>query len=557
MIIRVLILSSAVLAIARPLHSVHWAWDGVPVCVYNSTKTSQKVAPDGSGGAFVVWAERRFGNDDIFIQRIDSAGTVLWAADGVPATTSTLNDNAPRVISDGADGAIVAWGGSDRVMAQRLDPAGNRLWTDEGVLLATGLYASVPFPVSDGKGGAIIAWDVGYGNHNIYAQRVRADGVTLWGANGTPVCTEGSHQRAPRAVADGSGGVIIVWRDERPAYLSDIYAQRVDSTGACLWATDGIAVASEYNNEDQHDAVSDMAGGAIVCWHVGSGTASSRDVYAQRIDGSGARLWDAHGVEICADTMGQERPRLATDGAGGAIIAWYDYCDCPWNYYSDIYAQKLSASGVPQWAVGGVPVCTQEHKQNTVEIAPNGTGGAALVWMDLRFDGYCLYGDIIDGDGNCLWGSNGFPVCINEEMQQSPVVASDGSGGGIFVWNDKRGPGMNIYAQRLNLNFSPATGDDPMPLPDATFLSQNFPNPFNPNTTIAFELEMGTFVNLSIYNAAGKLVAVLIDESRPAGPYSTVWNGKDKNGTSAASGVYFYRLTACQYEETKKMILLR
>ncbi len=251
MVIRVLVLSSAFLAIALPLHAVHWAWDGVPVCVYSSIKTSQEIAPDGSGGAFVVWRENRFGNDDIFIQRIDSDGNVLWAADGVQVSTSTLIDMTPRVISDLAGGAVVAWGGSDRVMAQRLDPDGNRLWTDEGVLLATGLYASVPFPVSDGKGGVIVAWDVGYGDHNIRAQRVRADGVTLWGASGTPVCTEGSHQRAPRAVADGSGGVIIVWRDERPAYLSDIYSQRVDSTGACLWAADGIAVASDSLGEDQ------------------------------------------------------------------------------------------------------------------------------------------------------------------------------------------------------------------------------------------------------------------------------------------------------------------
>ncbi len=560
MVIRVLILSSAVLAIARPLHAVHWAWDGVPVCVYNSTKTGQKIAPDGSGGAFVVWAERRFGNDDIFIQRIDSAGTVLWAADGVPATTSTLNDGTPRVISDGAGGAIVAWGGSDRVMAQRLDPAGNRLWTDEGVLLAdAGVYAGNPYLVSDGKGGAIIAWIVRFGNYDIYAQRVRGDGVPLWGSDGIPVCTDGANQWVPITVVDGCGGAIIVWSDERPAMRNDIYAQRVDSTGVCLWAADGIPVASEYNNEDQHDAVSDMAGGAIVCWHWGDGSQPSRDVYAQRIDGSGARLWDVHGVEVCADTMGQERPRLATDGSGGAIIAWYDYRDCPWNYYSDIYAQKLSAGGALQWAVGGVPVCTQEHKQVTVEIAPNGTGGAALVWMDCRFPDrgdYCVYGDIIDGDGNCLWGSNGFPVCINGEMQQSPVVATDGCGGGIFVWNDKRGPGMNIYAQRLNLYFSPATGDEP-PVAVQAYLAQNFPNPFNPITDIGFGIKESGHISIRIYDAAGRLVTTLVDESRLAGRYTTEWNGQNSDGSSVASGIYFYRLVAGEFVQTKKLVLLR
>ena len=101
------------------------------------------------------------------------------------------------------------------------------------------------------------------------------------------------------------------------------------------------------------------------------------------------------------------------------------------------------------------------------------------------------------------------------------------------------------------------TGDDPMPLPDATFLAQNFPNPFNPQTTIVFGLKTGGFVNLRIYDAAGRLIAVLIDESRPAGQYSAVWNGKDRNGNSAASGIYFYRLTAGTFIETKKMILLK
>jgi hypothetical protein len=107
------------------------------------------------------------------------------------------------------------------------------------------------------------------------------------------------------------------------------------------------------------------------------------------------------------------------------------------------------------------------------------------------------------------------------------------------------------------LCFEGVTGNDPMPVPDATFLAQNFPNPFNPNTTIAFGLKSAGFVNLSIYDAAGRLVATLINESRAAGNYTAAWNGKARNGSPAASGVYFYRLTAGTFIETKKMILLK
>ena len=96
-----------------------------------------------------------------------------------------------------------------------------------------------------------------------------------------------------------------------------------------------------------------------------------------------------------------------------------------------------------------------------------------------------------------------------------------------------------------------------MPVPATTFLAQNYPNPFNPITTIGFGLKAPGHVSLRVYDASGRLVTTLIDGSRPAGSYTTEWNGKDQNGSTVASGVYFYKLTATEFVETKKMILLR
>jgi flagellar hook assembly protein FlgD len=96
-----------------------------------------------------------------------------------------------------------------------------------------------------------------------------------------------------------------------------------------------------------------------------------------------------------------------------------------------------------------------------------------------------------------------------------------------------------------------------MPVPDATFLAQNYPNPFNPSTTIAFGLKDSGHVSLRIYDAAGRLLATLIDESRPAGSYSMEWNALSPDGSSVSSGVYFYRLSTEEFAETKKMVLLR
>lgn len=93
--------------------------------------------------------------------------------------------------------------------------------------------------------------------------------------------------------------------------------------------------------------------------------------------------------------------------------------------------------------------------------------------------------------------------------------------------------------------------------PAMTELGSNYPNPFNPSTTIEFSLAAPGPVTLSIYNASGQLIRTLIDESRTAGVHQAVWDGKDNRGGAVSSGVYFYRMKAGDYDKSRKMILLR
>jgi len=101
------------------------------------------------------------------------------------------------------------------------------------------------------------------------------------------------------------------------------------------------------------------------------------------------------------------------------------------------------------------------------------------------------------------------------------------------------------------------TGTDTPKAPAASFLAQNFPNPFNPTTRITFGLAAPGDVSLRIYDAAGRLVRVLAEGARPAGNYSELWDGRDSGGRAVASGIYFYRLQAGSFTETRKMALLR
>lgn len=83
-------------------------------------------------------------------------------------------------------------------------------------------------------------------------------------------------------------------------------------------------------------------------------------------------------------------------------------------------------------------------------------------------------------------------------------------------------------------------------------LSQNHPNPFNPKTTISFSLARTELVTIAIYNILGQKIETLMSETKSAGNWTVEWNG-----TNAASGIYFYRITAGEFTDTRKMTLLK
>ena len=88
-------------------------------------------------------------------------------------------------------------------------------------------------------------------------------------------------------------------------------------------------------------------------------------------------------------------------------------------------------------------------------------------------------------------------------------------------------------------------------------LGQNYPNPFNPTTTIRYTLSAQSDVQLAVYGVDGKLVRVLANGTKPAGSFAVNWDGRDESGRAVASGVYFYRLKAGSFTQTRKMVLMK
>ncbi|MGB7062123.1 MAG: 5'-nucleotidase C-terminal domain-containing protein [Candidatus Zixiibacteriota bacterium] len=109
------------------------------------------------------------------------------------------------------------------------------------------------------------------------------------------------------------------------------------------------------------------------------------------------------------------------------------------------------------------------------------------------------------------------------------------------------------------LSFYPALGSSEASkmVPQGFELHQNYPNPFNPETQITYSLPQATDVRVTIYDMLGRRIRVLADEYRSAGANTVIWDGRDENGKKVSSGIYFYRLQAGEFVQTKKMSLIK
>jgi hypothetical protein len=129
---------------------------------------------------------------------------------------------------------------------------------------------------------------------------------------------------------------------------------------------------------------------------------------------------------------------------------------------------------------------------------------------------------------------------------------------GIYYWSvqalDACFAGSAFAAEQVH---DAVTGVADPPPTMAFALRQNDPNPFNPRTTIRFEMKLPAHALLQVFDVAGRLVTTLVNEERSSGTQEVIWQGKDSNGKQVATGVYLYKLRTADFVETRRMVLLK
>ncbi|MFW9877368.1 MAG: hypothetical protein ACFFG0_30125, partial [Candidatus Thorarchaeota archaeon] len=439
-----------------PKLSVTSLWDsnGSIICSESNIQENPKICTNEDDGAIIVWRDRRneLTGGDIFAQRFHKTGTRQWTANGTVVCTAINRQYKPEICSDGLGGAFIAWvderAGDQKIYIQRVTELESKPFTVNGKIIEPlgGDQTEVKI-CSDGVNGAFIVWvDNKNGNKDIFTQRIDQNGNFLW-LNETEVCTESNDQSEIQIVDDGQGGLIITWEDSRG--ISDIYAQKLDSNGNILWTPGGVLVCNEEDEQHEPQLCNDGLGGVIITWYDYRDGVVSSDIYAQRISSGGIVLWDNNGSIVNVENNAQMKCKICSDGNGGAIITWYDF---RLGIDYDIYAQKINSNGNRVWLSSGIPICIEDGFQYYPEICSDGFGGAVIAWIDTRGIDTDIYSQRIDASSNTYWTTGGTPVTVAGGNQEDVRLIPDNFGGAIFTWEDARGTDKDIYSQRLKEN---------------------------------------------------------------------------------------------------------
>ena len=526
-----------------------WHPDGNHITYAPGYENLNILVSDHAGGGIMLWSDPYQGG--VRAQRVSGAGIVQWPIDGMVV----LPPNGYGVVaaSDNADGTFVSWNSQAvGLRLQHFDGSGTPLWAPDGVFLANIYNYALTVLVEDQAGGVIaIFQDLRPGQNNqLYGQRVDAAGATLWGTNGIPlvVLPVGQSWQVMQVwhsiASDGAGGVVAAWEDFRNQTTHDIYAQRLSPSGQRLWGDEAVLLHPTPGAQRDPSLATDGAGGAFVAWNDVRNPPYG-DVYAQHVDAAGDIQWGGDGLIVRAESWTEWDAQVASDGAGGAVIVWDDHR----NLYYDKYVQHYDESGQALWTPGGVALATSAGDRDVFAVIPDAEGGALL--------GFTEFGVIkaqkVSASGTREFGDNG--ILIGQGGAARGVT--DGAGGMIMAWNRAVGAqNVDIFAQRITASGSVPTGVDTPARSASLFVRDIYPNPFAGATTLEIEMAAPSDVRVGVFDVAGRRVREMTLPAS-AGSQRVEFDGRDDSGKLLASGVYFCRIEARGESVTRKMVITR
>ena len=416
----------------------------------------------------------------------------------------------------------------------KLDSFGNILWQKT---YGTNLLEQAYSVKETNDGGLIISAFVYAATANLFLIRTNQDGDTSWTKN---IGLSGNDFGTYIQLTDDGGFLVIGYTDSNISNGDrDVWLLRLESTGTVLWQR----TYGGTDAEEGYKLLKLSDGNLLISGYSQSFSSGDRDGWIVKVDSSGNFIWSkSYGsgsydefTAAAEDENGNLYYTGTTESSGDRDL-WIVKTDSGGNH---LFTKTYGGS---QWEWGYDIERTNDGNFILTGYSQSNSSGLKQLWI-LK----------IDQQGDTLWtklissvnGSEGYSIIQTQDngFAVTGVAASSGTG-------------PDVWVIRLKPKGTSGIEDEVFRLPKTFALMQNYPNPFNPSTKISWQSSVGSHQTLKIYDVLGNEVATLVNEYRNAGSYEIDFKPASSI-KNLASGIYFYRLQAGNFIETKKMILLR
>jgi len=471
----------------------------------NNHDEAYAIAVDNIGNVYVTgYSQGVSGTSDYATIKYDDAGVQQWVTRYNGAVSA--GDTAVALTIDASGnffvtGRSIGAGGNRNYVTVKYNGTGKEQWVASYNGSGNGHDDAQALAV-DGLGNVYVT---GYsygsnGNYNYATIRYSAAGIKNWVA--TYSASTGKDDKAHAIAVDDAGNVYVTGSSDGFLGNHNYATLKYNSAGAKQWVARYQGPASQH--DDAYAIAVDGFGNVYVTGR-SQGRKKGYDYATIKYNNTGDQQWVAR--YNGPTNKDDEAKALTVDGAGNIYVTGFSTDFAGFQNYTTV---QYNSAGVEQW-VGGYYGPAQSHD------------GANAIAVDSEGNVY------VTGYST---SANGTTDCVTIKY-----LASNISG----VFSKTAASKNNTLSQSDNSTVLPAT----------FHVAQNLPNPFNPTTTIHFDMPQAGRVKLSVYNLRGELVQTLVDGEISAGAHSVRFDGR-----GLASGVYFYRMEAGGvYTMTRKMVL--
>ncbi len=353
-----------------------------------------KIVLRADGGFSISYLSTQGTGWDTFVQRLNAGGVEQWAHDGVNCADTNFSSTEDYGLAvDGDGNTLIAFrddhGTFTQIGLQKIAPDGSLPWGPFGVTVSAATSAGEvhsPGVVVTSDGNYVVGYSRGTTTTNgrAWYHKITPTGTAMWGS-GVSIAPASNSYTAGTMVA-GDGGAVIAVLQTSGSFTANrrVHVQQLDSaTGAQVW-NGGVPIVVQTANQLQignfASAVSDGAGGAVIAWYeVPNGAFMCR---AQRVDSSGTLLFPAGGAAV-ASTAGPLRvsPDVMFDAGSGSTYVFYGESDALQANFA-VYGQKFDATGARQWGEGGAPITSLSSSQTSFVRTTKTSGGAMVAWFE-------------------------------------------------------------------------------------------------------------------------------------------------------------------------------